>query len=529
MSNDYRRRLLYAVCIAPFALACSDGEGTNAETEGDDVPLQDVITVAGEADIRHGTDPYESPIPGVSDSIQQRVFVAFLSGGQEVPGVKTPALGAMALVLNGSRTKLRYLLSHDVEGATVAHLHNGAPAENGAVAVQLPSAESGEGSVAVTAAQVSELLAGRLYVNVHSAAFEKGEIRGQILRPGETLFTAALSGVEEVPRNDSAASGAASLVLSAARDQVRFRVKVTGTTPSVAHLHRGIVGINGSIVYALDPPGETIEGTLAVTPEDVEDLRRRQWYFNVHSAQFSKGELRGQVVRPGETYFGANMTSAQELLPSTSTSTNTGNAMVVLGMGGAKFLYQVSTNASPTLVHLHRGPGGTNGSVEIDLPEPSQSMFGIEDLGPTRQADAERGLWYFNVHTTENPKGEIRGQVLRPGETLYTAVLSGQNEVPAIETAASGGAGVILSAARDQIRYDGSVVDLTPTVAHIHDGVAGTNGAITFALGLSGTALAGEQAMSAADVTKLDGEGFYVNVHSAEFPKGAIRGQLVKK
>jgi len=42
-----------------------------------------------------------------------------------------------------------------------------------------------------------------LYVNVHSSKNAKGEIRGQVLRPGETLFSVVLSGAEEVPSNDS--------------------------------------------------------------------------------------------------------------------------------------------------------------------------------------------------------------------------------------------------------------------------------------------------------------------------------------
>jgi len=201
--------------------------------------------------------------------------------------------------------------------------------------------------------------------------------------------------------------------------------------------------------------------------------------------------------------------------------------MLVLGMAGSKFLYQLITTATPTLAHIHRANGGLSGPVEVPLQPVSQGMFGIEDLGATRAADVARGLWYFNVHTTENPNGDIRGQVLRPGETLFTAILSGQNEVPPTSSTATGGVGIILNAARTEIRYDGAVTDLIPTLAHIHDNVIGMNGPILFPLTLTGTTVSGNQALSADQVTKLINAGLYVNLHSMEFPKGAVRGQLI--
>ncbi|WP_437729275.1 CHRD domain-containing protein [Sorangium sp. So ce861] len=521
---------MLGTCVGMLSLGCSGGGEDYAAEETDGAPLEEMIPAAGDPDIRHGTDQYESPVPGLDPSVEQRLFVAFLSGGQEVPAVRTKALGAMAFVLNPAGTKLKYLLVHNVEGATDAHLHTGAPGENGAIAVPLPSAETHHiGSLPMTKELVAALLAGRLYANVHSPTSPKGEIRGQILRPGETLFTAALSGAEEVPRVSSSASGFASLVLNAARNKITYRITVNGVTPTDAHVHRGIVGVNGNIVYPLSPLGQVIEGTQAITSKDLEDLGRRQWYVNVHSATNPKGEIRGQVARPGEAYFGANLTSAQEVLPSTSTSTNTGNAMIVMGMARSKFLYSLTTNATPTLAHIHRGPGGTNGDVELDLPNPAQSMVGVEDLGEDRAQDIQRGLFYFNVHTAENSKGEIRGQVLSPGETLYTAVLSGANEVPSVDTSASGGVGVILNANRTEIRYDGSATDISPTNAHIHAGVAGVNGPIAFPLMFQRATVSGNQSVTSADVQTLDEAGFYVNLHSAQNPTGEIRGQLKKQ
>src|SRR6185369_2019843 len=74
----------------------------------------------------------------------------------------------------------------------------------------------------------------------------------------------------------------------------------------------------------------------------------------------------------------------------------------------------------------------------------------------------------------------------------------------------------------------------TPTAAHIHAGKAGANGAVEvplFAAGLAdgmtavtGTVTITDKAL--LDKLKADPTGFYVNLHTAEFPGGAVRGQM---
>lgn len=387
--------------------------GTDPVTDETMDPAQ-MLDAAGVPDVDHGTGRYEAPVRGIEDDLGQRIFVALLTGGQEVPVARTQAQGAMALILDRERTKLRFVLQHNVGEPTVAHLHAGFAGENGAVSLALPSADSTiAGTLAVTPAQVRDLVAGRLYVNVHSKQFGAGEIRGQILRPGETLFVANLSGSEEVPPNASQARAVASVVLGAGRDRIRYRVAIEGATPTVAHLHRGIAGVNGPVVHPLAPVGAVIEGTQAVTEADLQDLARRQWYVNVHTAANPAGELRGQLVRPGEALFAAKLGGAEEVPPNASTLT--GNGMVVLGSQGGKFMYVVTTTATPTAAHIHKAPAGSNGPVEVELSPIGQTMVGVSALGPARAADVAAGLWYLNVHTAAQPMGELRGQLGRVG------------------------------------------------------------------------------------------------------------------
>ena len=69
------------------------------------------------------------------------------------------------------------------------------------------------------------------------------------------------------------------------------------------------------------------------------------------------------------------------------------------------------------------------------------------------------------------------------------------------------------------------------TMAHIHKADAGVNGPVVVTLsaptnGTSAGCVEGLAAGLAADITKFNPNDYYVNVHNAEYPGGAVRAQL---
>jgi len=156
---------------------------------------------------------------------QQRVFRATLSGYSEVPSsLSTPSRGQFYAVLNKEGTELTYWLSYSGFTVTVnqSHIHFGQHHTNGGISLwlcknaagqppavpsdpvvagQTPDCQQGGTTSPITGTlsavdvvgpagqgialtEFEEILAamraGVAYVNVHSATFPGGEIRGQI-------------------------------------------------------------------------------------------------------------------------------------------------------------------------------------------------------------------------------------------------------------------------------------------------------------------------------------------------------------
>ena len=118
---------------------------------------------------------------GVGSALAADVKVA-LSGGNEVPPVKTSASGSGTIMIADDGAVSGSVTATGVAG-TAAHIHEGAPGANGPVIV--PMTKDGDtykvaAGAKLTPAQMASFKAGNLYVNVHSAANPNGEIRAQL-------------------------------------------------------------------------------------------------------------------------------------------------------------------------------------------------------------------------------------------------------------------------------------------------------------------------------------------------------------
>ena len=117
----------------------------------------------------------------------------------------------------------------------------------------------------------------------------------------------------------------------------------------------------------------------------------------------------------------------------------------------------------------------------------------------------------------------------------FTAKLTGNNEVPPVNTPATGMAQFQLSSDGKELNYDLSATNLKGfMMAHVHQGKAGENGPpVTTPLSigkgkitssdLQGP-LAGKQISDLVNIMKNGGA--YANVHTQQNQNGEIRGQI---
>jgi len=112
---------------------------------------------------------------------------ATLDGKAEVPPNTSAGKGTADIDYDPASKKLSWKLTYSgLSGpATAAHFHGpGEAGKNAGVSVAIPNATSSpaEGSATLTDAQAADLIAGKYYVNVHTAANPGGEIRGQVTK-----------------------------------------------------------------------------------------------------------------------------------------------------------------------------------------------------------------------------------------------------------------------------------------------------------------------------------------------------------
>lgn len=111
--------------------------------------------------------------------------------------------------------------------------------------------------------------------------------------------------------------------------------------------------------------------------------------------------------------------------------------------------------------------------------------------------------------------------------------LAGANEVPGPgDPDGSGSAKITLNQGQGEICYELSVSNIAPaTAAHIHVAPAGVAGPVVVGLAAPTSGSSSACVEVAGDLIKAirqNPENYYVNVHNADFPAGAVRGQLGK-
>ncbi|MBI1177783.1 CHRD domain-containing protein [bacterium] len=364
------------------------------------------------------------------------------------------------------------------------------------------------------------------------------------------LFSATLSGDAERPTAVTT-TGTGSALLRLKGDLLVFNITYSGLSgaATLAHIHGpAAASESAGVLVNLQPfnggafgTRGSLSGEVILTPAQKEDLLSGRTYINIHTDAHGTGEIRGQILPAA---FQARMAGTYQRPNRVTTSAQGFGAFLLVGNELSFNIFYEGLSGAATLAHIH-GPAGvdTAAGVLINLDPYKGTGFGTSGtfvgtvtLSPDQLAAVADGLTYVNVHTSANPTGEIRGQILpQVSATPFTAVLSGDAEKPnAVTTSATGSAIFLLEGhiLNFSLRYDG--LSGTATLAHIHGPADSTTSAgvmidlspyVDGAFGAGGN-LAGSIVLTDPQRANILAGKTYVNIHTAANTAGEIRGQI---
>jgi CHRD domain len=257
-------------------------------------------------------------------------FKVRLSGSEEVDTIGADANARVKITLNArsgracySRLRIGDVLVGGETAPTKLHLHNAAAGANGPVVVDFTDlAIQGRRSGCVTAdkALLQSMISspGQFYVNVHTATFPNGAVRGQLdgsVRPPApepqpeptTQLSASLNGANEVDVIGSdigigeygitVGNGEACFEQ---RDLKHIYLREDEFTPTNLHIHRGVAGANGPVVVDFTDISNNAQttGCVPADPALLAEIAGNPsgFYLNFHTISFPKGAMRGQLV-----------------------------------------------------------------------------------------------------------------------------------------------------------------------------------------------------------------------------------------
>ncbi|HYW51840.1 MAG TPA: CHRD domain-containing protein [Gemmatimonadaceae bacterium] len=138
-----------------------------------------------------------------------------------------------------------------------------------------------------------------------------------------------------------------------------------------------------------------------------------------------------------QTSFTSFLNGAQEA-PTPRVTPAFGNGTVLLNAARTQITINLSFQgllAPITIAHIHNGPVGVSGPVIIDIRDfittapdlrSGSIMNAVINVTPEQANILLAGNGYFNIHTTQFPAGEIRGQInVVPEPSTYLLMATG--------------------------------------------------------------------------------------------------------
>ena len=344
------------------------------------------------------------------------------------------------------------------------HVHQAQAGENGDIIRNLTVVDNEDssglfnGAFTLTNTQIEAAAADGLYVNLHTEDNQGGELRGQVILAdleASIALNLPMSETFEVPPlANGPAEGAVNailiddnLVVSGTFSDLSSDLFLVGNPDSEGnpqssiHLHQAAANSSGGIIrnFTVIDNGDGSGGFLGnfnLSAEQVTAAESGNLYVNLHTENNNSGELRTQILlneidQTGDALATFLPMSETQEVPAVADGPATGQFYAVLSgdqLNISGSFDNLSSDLSPvgnpdsegnpqSSIHVHTGELGETGSIlrnltVVETDDDSGFFSGSFTLSAEEVTTAASGGLYINLHTANNPSGELRGQVV---------------------------------------------------------------------------------------------------------------------
>lgn len=194
-------------------------------------------------------------------------------------------------------------------------------------------------------------------------------------------LTATLSGTEEVPANDSAATGMLDGTFDTDTNVLTFSISYSGLSgdATAAHFHGPAApGEKAPPVLPIDSAlTSPIAGTATLSDAQEADLLAGRWYFNVHTAKFPDGEIRGQVMQGVATDMSQSSSMESSMMDMSSSAMSSSSEPAASSLSSS-----VSSVASSALSEA------SSAVSDVSVPDVSVSASASVDVSASASVSA---------------------------------------------------------------------------------------------------------------------------------------------
>lgn len=522
-------------------------------TKDDQEPLtESVVEAMLEGNVYVAVNTDGEPIKGQVELDGGINLSAELSGENVEPSVDTETSGTATLTLTSSGLVYKGVVD-SAEISSVAFF-KGEAGVNGTMLKDVSISVKGNSFVGVwtasdnssplTAETMADIINGNVYVQVNSDTHTEGEVRGQVEFNSEASFNLD---IENNVNNTTEVVGVGSFKLT--NDGLDYRVTVEGSNTTAINLMKDDGTGNGEVIAIFDADAKVKTNTFvgvwsnsdllnAFTQSGLEAMLKGEVWVELDEDTVRTGETKGYVKANADVSLNAELFPEQSTTEVSSSASGTASIKIV----GDNAVYFATVNGVEiSAAHFHNAEVGVDGGVVKTISGDFEnntaigvwSKTDVEAFTDIMAEEMMKGNIYLNVHSSEYPSGEIRGQAQVKGGLGFVVETNGDNLITPIETDAHGTGSFTLTS--KGMIYDYSAENATILDADLHYGGEGTAGPLAFALAgdLSfntalGVWLRNEvEGFASSDMSALLKGETYLEIISETHSEGEMRGQVM--